>query len=220
MFDGFFSDALRFLPILLQGVWMTIAITLCALAFASLLGLVWAFLRVSGVPILAGGSKTITNLIRGVPIIVILFYLYFVMPEMGVQLSAFQAGLIGLGLAYSAYMAEVFRSGIEAVDAGQLEAANSLGMSRTLMMRRVVLPQAFKIALPPYSNNMILLLKDSSQTSIITVVELSMQGKLIAASSFQSATVFTLVALMYLCLSLPLMGLASLLERKYKRGTR
>ncbi|RYD88065.1 MAG: ABC transporter permease subunit, partial [Sphingobacteriales bacterium] len=93
-------------------------------------------------------------------------------------------------------------------------------MGRTLTMRRVILPQALKIALPPYSNNMIMLLKDSSQTSIITVVELSMQGKLIAAASFNNATIFTLVALMYLCLSLPLMGLAGWLERKYKRNAR
>lgn len=218
MFDGFFSDAVAFLPILLQGIWMTIAITASALVIASLLGLFWALLRVSGIPLLAHGAKTVTNLIRGIPIIVLLFYLYFVIPELGIQLSAFQAGAIGLGLAYSAYMGEVFRSGIEAIDVGQIEAAQSLGMGRGLLMRRVILPQAFKIALPPYGNNMIMLLKDSSQASIITVVELSMQGKLIASSSFKNATVFTLVALLYLCLSLPLMALVSWLERKYQKA--
>ena len=218
MFDGFFSDGVTFLPILLEGVWMTIAITFSALAIASLLGLFWALLRVSGISWLANGTRVITNIIRGIPIIVLLFYLYFVMPEMGIQLSAFQAGAFGLGIAYSAYMAEVFRSGIEAIDIGQIEAAKSLGMSRTLMMKRVILPQAFKIALPPYSNNMVMLLKDSSQTSIITVVELSMQAKLVASSSFKNATVFTLVALMYLCLSLPLMALAGWFERKYDKA--
>lgn len=177
-------------------------------------------LRVSGISWLANSTKIVTNLIRGVPIIVLLFYMYFVMPEMGIQMTAFQAGAFGLGIAYSAYMAEVFRSGIEAIDIGQVEAANSLGMSRILMMKRVILPQAFKIALPPYSNNMVMLLKDSSQTSIITVIELSMQAKLVASSSFKNATVFTLVALMYLCLSLPLMALAGWLERKYNKVKR
>lgn len=218
MFEGFFSDAVTFLPILLEGVWMTIAISISALVIASLLGLFWAILRVSGISWLANGTRVVTNLIRGIPIIVLLFYLYFVMPEMGIQMTAFQAGAFGLGIAYSAYMAEVFRSGIEAIDIGQVEAANSLGMSRILMMRRVILPQAFKIALPPYSNNMVMLLKDSSQASVITVVELSMQAKLVASSSFKNATVFTLVALMYLCLSLPLMALAGWLERKYNKA--
>lgn len=218
MFEGFFSDAATFMPILLEGVWMTIAISISALVIASLLGLFWAMLRVSGISWLANGTRVVTNLIRGIPIIVLLFYLYFVMPEMGVQMTAFQAGAFGLGIAYSAYMAEVFRSGIEAIDIGQVEAANSLGMSRLLMMRRVILPQAFKIALPPYSNNMVMLLKDSSQASVITVVELSMQAKLVASSSFKNATVFTLVALMYLCLSLPLMALAGWLERKYNKA--
>lgn len=220
MFEGFFSQAIEYFPILLQGAWTTIGITICALILGTLLGLVWALLRVSGVRLLAESSRYLTNIIRGIPIIVILFYLYFVVPEMGLDLSAFQAGSIGLGLAYSAYMAEVFRSGIEAIDPGQNEAAHSIGMSRAMAMRRVVLPQALKVALPPYSNNMIMLLKDSSQASIITVVELSMQGKLIAASTFNNANIFTLVALMYLCLSLPLMGLAGWLERKYKRSSR
>ena len=220
MFEGFFSQAIEYFPILLQGAWTTIGITLCALIIGTILGLVWALLRVSGVRVLAESSRYLTNIIRGIPIIVILFYLYFVVPEMGLDLSAFQAGSIGLGLAYSAYMAEVFRSGIEAIDPGQNEAAHSIGMSRAMAMRRVVLPQALKVALPPYSNNMIMLLKDSSQASIITVVELSMQGKLIAASTFNNANIFTLVAVMYLCLSLPLMGLAGWLERKYKRSSR
>lgn len=218
MFDGFFADSMSFLPILLEGIWMTIVISISALAIASLLGLLWAVFRVSGIPWLANSTRVVTNVIRGIPIIVLLFYLYFVIPEMGIQLTAFQAGALGLGIAYSAYMAEVFRSGIEAIDVGQVEAANSLGMSRMLMMRRVILPQAFKIALPPYSNNMVMLLKDSSQASVITVVELSMQAKLVASSSFKNATVFTLVALMYLCLNLPLMALAGWLERKYNKA--
>ena len=120
-----------------------------------------------------------------------LFYIYFVMPEFGVTLSALQASIIGLGIAYSAYQAENFRAGIEAIDKGQIEASESLGMGWALMMRRVVLPQAVKIILPPYGNIMIMMLKDSSQASTITVAELTLKGQLIASSTFKYTSVLT-----------------------------
>jgi polar amino acid transport system permease protein len=214
MFDTFFSDAVEYLPVLMQGVLTTIAITIAALLIATLLGLFWALLRVSGVAPLAHASRILTNLIRGVPIVVVLFYMYFVLPDFGISLSAFQAGALGLGIAYSSYMAEVFRAGIDAVDVGQYEAAQSLGMSRAKVLRRVIFPQAFKIALPPYGNNLVMMLKDSSQTAVITVVELSMQSKLISAATFKSATIFTLVALLYLAMSLPMMYGVGKLERR------
>jgi len=218
MFESFTSDAITFAPVLMQGALTTIAITAAALIIATLLGLVWALLRASGVAPLAHASRVATNVLRGVPIIVILFYMYFVMPEVGVTLTAFQAGALGLGIAYSSYMAEVFRAGIDAVDVGQYEAAQSLGMSRMKLMRRVVLPQAFRIALPPYGNNVVMMLKDSSQTAVITVVELSMQSKLIAAATFKSGTIFTLVALIYLVMSLPMMYGIGRLERRFGKG--
>lgn len=217
MFDTFFSDVVEFFPVLMEGVLTTISITVTALLIATVLGLFWALLRVSGVAPLAHASRITTNIIRGIPIIVVLFYMYFVIPELGINLTAFQAGAIGLGIAYSSYMSEVFRAGIDAVDTGQFEAAESLGMSRALLMRRVVLPQAFRIALPPYGNNVVMMLKDSSQTAVITVVELSMQSKLIAAATFKSATIFTLVAIMYLVMSLPLMYAVGRLERRMGR---
>jgi polar amino acid transport system permease protein len=161
-------------------------------------------------------SAGFVNTIRGIPILVQLFYIYFVLPDFGIDLNAFQAGAIGLGIAYSAYMSEAFRAGIEAIDVGQIEAAQSIGMTRSLIMRRVVLPQALRIALPPYGNNLIMLLKDSSQTSAITVAELSLQSKLIAASTFKNMTVFTLGAIGYLVLSLPLIFVVSRLEKRFK----
>ena len=217
MLDTFFSDAVEFFPVLLQGVWTTVLVTLSALAIATVLGLFWALLRVSGIGPLAHASRVLTNLIRGIPIIVVLFYMYFVIPEIGINMTAFQAGALGLGIAYSSYLSEVFRSGIDAVDPGQFEAAQALGMSRAKLMRRVVLPQSFKIVLPPYGNNVVMMLKDSSQTAVITVVELSMQGKLIAAATFKSATIFTLVALMYLVMSLPMMYAIGRLEKRLGR---
>ena len=104
MLDTFFSDAVEFFPVLLQGVWTTVLVTLSALAIATVLGLFWALLRVSGIGPLAHASRVLTNLIRGIPIIVVLFYMYFVIPEIGINMTAFQAGALGLGIAYSSYL--------------------------------------------------------------------------------------------------------------------
>lgn len=214
----FVQNALAFLPLLLKGAVVTIEITACSFALSSVLGLVFALLKVSRNRVVSTAGATVVNVIRGLPIIVQLFYIYFVLPDLGVQLSAFQSGVIGLGVAYSAYQAENFRAGIQAIDSGQVEAAQSIGMRGAMIMRRVVLPQAFRIALPPYGNTLVMMLKDSSMASTITVVEMTRAGQLIAASTFQNMTVYTLVALLYLTLSLPLMFAVKQLERHF--GTR
>jgi polar amino acid transport system permease protein len=211
------KDLAEYLPLLAHGALVTVEVFALALVIATLLGMLWALMRVSGVTALTDFSKLLINTIRGIPILVQLFYIYFVFPEIGIQLSAFEAGVIGLGFAYSCYMAEVFRAGIEAVDPGQVEAAQSLGMSRALILWRVVLPQAFKISLPPYGNTCVMLLKDTSQASIITVAELSFQGKLIASSTFKNTEIFTLVALWYLLMCIPLILVVGRLEKKFGR---
>jgi polar amino acid transport system permease protein len=212
--EKFWRDTVEFLPILMNGVALTIIVTLGSLLLSTVLGMVWALMRVSGIGLLSGFSAGLINVIRGIPIIVLLFYLYFVMPEFGLTLSALQAAILGLGIAYSAYQAENFRAGIEAIDKGQIEAAQAIGMGWWLTMRRVVLPQAVRIVLPPYGNIMIMMLKDSSQASTITVAELALQGKLIASSTFKNTSVFTLVALMYLTMSIPLILLVRHFEKR------
>ena len=158
--EVFLKQSAEFLPILMQGLRLTIIVTIGSLVLSTVLGMVWALMRVSGVPLLAGIAKTFVNVIRGIPIIVQLFYIYFVLPDLGISLTAVQAAIIGLGIAYSAYQSENFRAGIEAIDRGQVEAAQSIGMGWALTMRRVLLPQAFKIVLPPYGNIMIMMLKE------------------------------------------------------------
>jgi polar amino acid transport system permease protein len=212
--QAFWRDTVEFLPILMSGVALTIIVTVGSLLLSTALGLIWALMRVSGIGVLTGFSAGLINVIRGIPIIVLLFYLYFVMPEFGLTLTALQAAILGLGIAYSAYQAENFRAGIEAIDKGQIEAAQTIGMSWWQTMRRVVLPQAVKIMLPPYGNVMIMMLKDSSQASTITVAELALQGKLIASSTFKNTSVFTLVALMYLTMSIPLILLVRHFEKR------
>jgi len=216
----FLQNARDFLPILLQGAVVTVQVTVLAFLLSSALGLVLALGKLSSVRAISLAASTFINVVRGLPIIVQLFYIYFVLPDFGVQLTAFQAGVIGLGIAYSAYQAENFRAGIEAVDPGQREAALAMGMRPALLMRRVILPQAFRIALPPYGNTLVMMLKDSSLVSTITVAEMTRAGQLIASSTFQNMTVYTLVALLYLVMSLPLVACLRRLERRLGAGSR
>ncbi|WP_343740169.1 ectoine/hydroxyectoine ABC transporter permease subunit EhuD [Delftia tsuruhatensis] len=216
--QAFVQHAREFLPILLQGAVVTVQVTALSFLLSSAIGLVLALGKLSPVRAVSWAASTVVNVIRGLPIIVQLFYIYFVLPEVGIQLTAFQAGVIGLGIAYSAYQAENFRAGIEAVDPGQREAALAMGMRPALLMRRVLLPQAFRIALPPYGNTLVMMLKDSSLVSTITVAEMTRQGQLIAASTFQNMTVYTLVALLYLAMSLPLVWGLRRLEKRFGAG--
>ncbi|MHA6907797.1 ectoine/hydroxyectoine ABC transporter permease subunit EhuD [Ralstonia pseudosolanacearum] len=215
---AFIEHAREFLPILLQGAVVTVEVTVLSFLLSSVIGLALALMRLSPVKAVSAAGATIVNIIRGLPIIVQLFYIYFVLPDVGIQLTAFQAGVIGLGIAYSAYQAENFRAGIEAVDPGQREAAQAMGMRGALIMRRVILPQAFRIALPPYGNTLVMMLKDSSLVSTITVAEMTRAGQLIASSTFQNMTVYTLVALLYLLMSLPLVFGLRRLERRMGAG--
>lgn len=218
--EEFFENAIAFMPILLQGAWVTIQITVLSFLLSSVIGLILALMKLSPIKVLSTTASTIINIIRGLPIIVQLFYIYFVLPDIGIQLTAFQAGVVGMGIAYSAYQAENFRGGILAVDQGQREASQALGMHSFMMMKRVILPQAFRIALPPYGNTLVMMLKDSSLVSTITVAEMTRAGQLIAASTFQNMTVYTLVALLYLVMSLPLVYGLRHLEKHFGKGKR
>ena len=213
--NDFLTDAKDFLPILLDGVWITIAITGCALLLSVVLGFTWALLGTSRFALLRGVSRTVINTVRGIPILVQLFYIYFVLPQIGITLNAFLAGVAGLGLAYSVYQAENFRAGFASVDRSLIETAQSLGMPHAMIVRRLILPLAIRVILPPFGNTSIMLLKDSSIASTITVAELTRAGQLLAVSTFKNMTVYTLVALLYLAMSLPLSYLTRRLERRF-----
>lgn len=216
-FETFLNDAIAFMPLLLKGLGMTIVLTLCALATSIALGLVWALMGASRFAILRTISSTVINVVRGIPIIVQLFYVYFVLPELGLNLTPFAAGVIGLGLAYSVYQAENFRAGFESIDPALIEAGQSLGMSDRMIMRRIILPLGIRVALPPFGNTTVMLLKDSSIASTITIAELTRAGQLLAISTFKNGTVYTLIALLYLAASLPLASAVRMLERRLAR---
>lgn len=207
-----------YLPFLLKGAEMTIYITVLSLIISTPLGLLFAAAKMCPWKIISWPISVIINITRSLPMIVVLFYIYFVFPDIGITLTSFQASVMGIAFCFSTFIAEIFRSGIESVDRGQLEAARSMGMSYGKAMRRVVLPQAFHVALPPYSNTLVMMLKDSALASTIAVTEMTRQGQLIAASTFDNTTVYTLVALLYLALCLPLLILTKRLEKQQVKG--
>ncbi|MFO0754429.1 MAG: ABC transporter substrate-binding protein/permease [Thermodesulfovibrionales bacterium] len=205
-----------FLPALLKGAAVTVVVSAASMALAVALGLVLALLRIFGRPPLSAASVAYIEVYRGTPLLIQLFILYYGLPNIGISLNPLTAAVLGLGMNYAAYEAEIYRAGIEAVPRGQMEAALSLGMGRPLALRRVVLPQGFKIALPAITNDFIALFKDSSLVSIIAMVELAKTYSILAVSTLRFFELGLIVALLYFAMSYPLSLLARRLENRLK----
>jgi len=210
----FLGDARAFLPVLLRGLGVTLELTVCALSLSLVLGVVLVVMGRAGFAPWRWFSQAVITVVRGIPIIVQLFFIYFVLPDWGLDLPPFLAGVLGLGLAYSVYQAENIRGGIGAVDKGLIEAGEALGMTRLTLWRRLILPLGLRHALPSIGNTMVMLLKDTSIASTITIAELTREGQLLAISTFKNGSVYALIALLYLLASLPLGALVRGLERR------
>ena len=143
------------------------------------------------------------EVVRATPLILQLVYIYYVLPSVGIRLEPFSAAIIGLTLNYTAYMSEVYRSGIAAVPRGQSEAAMSLGLRPSLTFRKIILPQAFRIVLPALGNYLIALFKDTALASVVTVQELMFSGQIIAARNYQYFTIYTITAILYFAVGYP-----------------
>jgi polar amino acid transport system substrate-binding protein len=207
----------RYLPLLLQSAGMTVLLSVLSFPLAIAIGIAVALGRLYGPRWLATLLATYVEVLRGTPLMLQLFVIFYVLPSFGVRLDAFVAGVLGLAINYSAYEAEIYRAGLQAVPAGQMEAALTLGMSRGLALRRVILPQAVRIVLPPVTNDFIALFKDTSVCSVITVVELTKRYNIAAMTS--PADVLPLAALaaaLYLLMSYPLSVLSARMERALK----
>jgi His/Glu/Gln/Arg/opine family amino acid ABC transporter permease subunit len=164
--------------------------------------------------------KAYIELMRGTPLLLQLIYIYYVLPEIGIRLDAFTAGVIGLTLNYSAYISEVYRGGILAVPKGQHDAAAALGMTRALAMRRIVLPQAIRIVIPTLGNYFISLFKDTALCSVVSIQEVVFTAQIVAARNFQYFTLYTVVGAMYFLVSFPAARLVGWLERRTRSGYR
>jgi ABC-type amino acid transport system permease subunit len=159
-------------------------------------------------------SACYIQFIRGTPLLLQLFFIYYVLPYAGIVLSPFVSGAIGLTLNYAAYMAEVFRSGIQAIPKGQWEAGSSVGMSRSLLMRRIILPQAIRIIVPPIGNFFVSIFKDSALVSVITMRDLMFSGELLASATYKHFEIFAMVAVIYFCISYPAAKFVEWIEAK------
>ena len=211
-----FSDEIRLYgPGFLQASYMVFAITILTIAVSWLCGLAAALAqrsRYRGVRIAAGFYIWF---IRGTPTLIQVFIVYFGLPQFGIRLSPFAAGVIALGINSGAYVAEIIRGGLSAIPRGQMESALALGFSPTETMRSIILPQVFRIILPAITNEAISTLKNTSLLSTITVVELTLYAQTLIASTFRPFEFYIAVAVIYLVLTTILTTLAAWLERRY-----
>lgn len=194
---------------------ITIKITLLAFTVALILGIVVGLARISHKRIFSLFSKIYVDVLRGVPLLVLIFFIYFGLGKI-LNLDRFVAGILAVGICYSAYMAEIIRAGIQAIHRGQYEAALSLGMTRSQAMKHVILPQSLRIVIPPMANEFIACLKDSSLVSIIGLRELTRAAREYYSTYFVDFHTWLLVGLIYLVMTLSLSRLVSWMEKKFR----
>ena len=212
--------------LLLRAMGQTLLLALCGLFFACILGLIFGLLSVVKNRACNAVSTIFVDIIRGVPMIVLAFMIYFGVPQLineiftGAKftLSALQAGTVALALNCGAYMAEIIRAGIQSVDPGQMEAARSLGLPYWRAMVRVVLPQAIKNVLPALANEVVTMVKESSVCSAYGMGELMFAAKNVAGTSLISVGPFVFIALIYFCINFPASKAIEAIERRMRRG--
>jgi len=202
------------LSLFLEGAALSLKISVLSLLISIPIGIGFGLLRVSKNKILSAIAAVYVEVIRGVPLLVLLIWIYFVMGQF-FKLGSYWSAVFGLAIFSGAFIAEIVRSGIQSVPKGQMEAARSSGMSYMQAMRLIILPQALKMVLPPMASQLIILIKDSSLVSTISVVDLTLIGKNLVATTFRSVEVWTFIALLYFVMTFSLSQIIRLIERKY-----
>lgn len=206
----------RIIAFLPDGILQTFKVTVLSIIFALIVGLFTGLGRISRIRIINRIATVYVEVIRGIPLLVQLFYIYYALGRI-VQVPRLVAAVTAMTVCYGAYLGEIFRAGIQAIPKGQMEAALALGMSRAQAMRRIILPQTIRVVLPPVGNEFIALLKDSSLVSILAVADLLRRGREFAAKTFYYFETYTVVALVYLVLTLFFSKLVSLMEERLNR---
>ncbi|WP_026486432.1 amino acid ABC transporter permease [Caldanaerobius polysaccharolyticus] len=206
---------LSLIPVLGTGAIMTIELTVLSIIIGTILGLVLALMRISNNFIISRLSGLYIYIMRGTPLLLQLFAIYYGLPSLGIKLNPFPAAVIGMSLNSAAYIAEIIRGGIQSIDKGQMEASKALGMTYFQAMKRVILPQAYRRLIPPMGNEFIALLKDSSLVSTIAMVDLMRTALQMYSNSFKPVEVFTLAGLYYLLLTSVFTLIFGKMERRY-----
>jgi len=205
------------LATLLGGLGTTVTVALGAFVFALVFGLIVAMLRVSRWRALRGLAIAYIEFIRGTPALAQLFVIYFGLPDAGISPTPLQAAIIGLGINGAAYLAEIYRAGIEAIHKGQMEAALTLGMTPARAMQYIILPQAVRTMLPPMTTFAITLLKDTALVSVVAAPEIMFYARNLNTELYQSMIVYLIVAIIYLSMTIPMARIAAALERSKRR---
>ena len=202
-------------PLLLIGAGVTIQITVLSTAIGFVIGLIVGVARISNLRLLRMLAEVYVEFFRGTPLLVQIFLFYFALPVItGQRIAPFIAAISACGITSGAYVAEIFRAGIQSIDDGQMEAGRSLGMTWLQTMRYIIVPQAFKRVIPPLGNEFIAMLKDSSLVSVIGFEELTRRGQLIIAKTYGSFEIWMSVAVIYLVMTLTISRFVAYLERR------
>lgn len=219
------SNLVKILPTLLEGAVLTVEITLASVMLGILIGLIMALGKMSHRLLLKVPAVAYIEFIRGTPIFVQILLFYFGLPGVITQIMGkpfnfepITAGILVCGINSGAYVAEIIRAGIQSIDKGQMEAARSLGMTHKDAMRYIILPQAFKVVLPPLGNEFITLMKETSILAVIGVMELTQQGRLHVAATFTAFSTYIGVALIYLAMTMLISRMVALMERRLGAG--
>ena len=205
-----YVEIIRFLP---DGILRTFQVTIISILIALFIGLVTGLGRISRNPVINRIATVYVEVIRGIPLLVQLFYIYYALGKL-VQVPRITAAIIAMSVCYGAYMGEIFRAGIQSIPKGQMEAALAVGMSRRQALRLIILPQTFRVILPPVGNEFIALLKDSSLVSILAVSDLLRRGREYASTTFFYFEAYTMVALIYLVFTLFFSKVVAVMEER------
>lgn len=207
-------------PFILGGAGITVFLSVVSIFFATILAIVGAIARMSRNPYISGVASLYVSLVRGTPLLVQLVFVYFALPQFGIRIDSIPAGILALSFNYGAYMTEVFRAGIQAVPRGQREAAASLGMPERLIMRRIVLPQAFRIVIPAIGNDFVAMIKDSALVSVISVQELLWRARQVGTQEFRNFEAVLIAAAIYWIMTIVFSFGQERLEKRMARGDR
>jgi len=208
-----FTSVIPYMPLLLKGAMVTVQFSVLALLFGTVLGIFIGALRVAPNRFISGIAASYIYVIRGTPLLIQLYFIYFGLPSIGIYLSAFVSGVLGLTIKSAGYIGEIVRGGVEAIPKGQWEAGKVLGLSHEKTLRYIILPQALRNMLPPLGNEFVTLIKESSLLSTIAIVELTMAGQQIRSRTFASFETFIVIGLIYLFMT----SVTSLLLRQIEK---
>ncbi|MPW27200.1 ABC transporter permease subunit [Alkalibaculum sp. M08DMB] len=217
---NFFTTVIDFAPKFIPGVTATLQLAFLSILLGTAIGLVVAVLKLTRKKILIRIMNIYITVIRGTPLLLQLYFIFYGLPGMGIEIDRFPSAVIGLAFHNGAYISEIFRGAIESIDYGQREAARSLGMSRWQSTKRIILPQAFKRSIPALGNQFIIAVKDSSLASVITITEIMLLARQFVAATFNVFPIFFIAGVYYLVITMGLTKLLRMIELKLKVNER